>query len=203
MVLGGPAFVMMLKTTDFANLYHHAVCGSLDSSGSQGVLAGRQVRAPVMVIASVRRERTIRGTFAEDDDMIQTLAANGPNEPFDIGPLPRGSRTSCGTLGRPALPRCIFHVQNNRKPFRCQATTVSALTIIRADFQSAHTRCNQTQKIRSVGVNFNRLGADRRNTVSCCRRARFSSRSCAEVLNIEARAPSAVNRCGCADRRNR
>jgi len=149
------------------------------------------------------RERTIRGTFAEDDDMIQTLAANEPNEPFDIGPLPRGSRTSCGTLGRPALPRCIFHVQNKRKPFRCQATTVSALTIIRADFQSAHTRCNQTQEIRSVGVNFNRLGADRRNTVSCCRRARFSSRSWAEVLNIEARAPNAVNRCGCADRRNR
>jgi hypothetical protein len=30
--------------------------------------------------------------FAEDDDMIQALAANGPDEPFDVGPLPRRSR---------------------------------------------------------------------------------------------------------------
>src|SRR5260370_41734813 len=41
------------------------------------------------------------------------------------------SRTSFGTLGRPGLPRRILHVQNERKPLRCQATTVSALTIIR------------------------------------------------------------------------
>ena len=34
------------------------------------------------------------------------------------------SRTSCGTQGRPGLPRPIFHVQNKRKPLRCQATTV-------------------------------------------------------------------------------
>src|SRR6201987_36719 len=79
------------------------------------------------------------------------------------------SRISCGTLGRPALPRPIFYVQNKRKPLRCQATTVSALTIIRADFQSLHTRRNQTQKNRSAGGSFNRFGVDRRKTASCCR----------------------------------
>src|SRR5512147_1137276 len=45
-----------------------------------------------MVIGSVRRERAMQRAFAEDEDMIQTLAANGPNEPFDVGPLPRRSR---------------------------------------------------------------------------------------------------------------
>src|SRR6266849_9959295 len=95
------------------------------------------------------------------------------------------SRTSCGTRGRPGVPRRILHVQNKPKPLRCQATTVSALTIIRADFQSPHTRRNQTQKIRSAGVSFNRLGAERRKTASCCRKARFSSRSWLEVLNSE------------------
>jgi hypothetical protein len=74
------------------------------------------------------------------------------------------------------------------------------LTIIRADFQSAHTRRSQTQKIRSAGVSFNRLGAERRNTASCCRNAMFSSRSWAEVLNIEARAPSTVKRLSRANR---
>jgi hypothetical protein len=61
------------------------------------------------------------------------------------------------------------------------------LMIIRVDFQPAHTRCTQTRKMRSVGVSYNRLGADRRKTVSCCRRARFSSRGWGEVLNIECR----------------
>src|SRR5215813_2978415 len=68
------------------------------------------------------------------------------------------SRTPCGTLGRPGLPRPIFHVQNKRKPLRCQATTVSALTIIREDFQSLHTRRNQTQKIRSADASVRRFG---------------------------------------------
>lgn len=92
MVLGGPAFVMMVKTTDFANLDHLAFCGSLHSSGLRGVLAERQVSTPVMVIGSVRRERTMQRAFAEDDDVIQTLPANVPNEPFDVGSLPRRSR---------------------------------------------------------------------------------------------------------------
>src|SRR4029077_12238614 len=48
--------------------------------------------APVMVIASVGRESTMQRTLSEDDDVIQTLAANGPNEPFHVGPLPRRAR---------------------------------------------------------------------------------------------------------------
>src|SRR3954454_10338041 len=71
------------------------------------------------------------------------------NSPWRRGAPQRGlfrliirirSRTSCGTRGRPGWPRRILHLQNQRKPFRCQATTVSAWTIMRADFQSVHTR---------------------------------------------------------------
>ena len=47
-------------------------------------------------------------------------------------------------VGRPGLPQYVFHVQNKRKPFRFQATMVSGFTIIRADFQSHHTRRSQT-----------------------------------------------------------
>jgi hypothetical protein len=68
------------------------------------------------------------------------------------------------------------------------------LTIIRTDFQSTHSLRSQTQKIRSAAVSLSRLGADLRKTASCCRKARFSSRSAAEVFNIKTRAPSTVNR---------
>jgi hypothetical protein len=68
------------------------------------------------------------------------------------------SRTCCGMQGRPGLPPRILHLQNKPKFLRCQATTVSGLTIIRADCQSLHTRRNQTQKIRLAGVSFRRFG---------------------------------------------
>jgi hypothetical protein len=44
-----------------------------------------------MVISAVRRECSMQREFAEYDDMIQALAANGPDEPFDVGPVPRRS----------------------------------------------------------------------------------------------------------------
>ena len=61
-------------------------------------------------------------------------------------------------------------------------------------------RRRQTQKILSAGVSYNCLGADRRKTTSWCRKARFSSRNWAEVLSIEVRAPSTVNKHCCADK---
>jgi len=39
------------------------------------------------------------------------------------------SRTSREMVGRPGLPLRTFQVQNKRKPARCQATTVSGLTM--------------------------------------------------------------------------
>ena len=49
---------------------------------------------PVLAIRKIRFESTTERALSEDDDVIQTLAAKGTNEPFDIGPLPRRSR--CG-----------------------------------------------------------------------------------------------------------
>src|SRR3954462_5368364 len=50
--------------------------------------------APAVVIGNIRRESTTQRALSEDDDVIQTLAANRTNEPFDIGPLP--GRSWCG-----------------------------------------------------------------------------------------------------------
>ena len=48
--------------------------------------------APAVVIAKVGCEGSV--TLSEDNDVIQTFAANGTNQPFNVGPLPRRSR--CG-----------------------------------------------------------------------------------------------------------
>jgi hypothetical protein len=103
--------------------------------------------------------------------------------------------------GQTWLAAADFPRPEQAKAFTMQTTTVSALTIIRTDFQSLHKHRNQTQKIRSAGVSFSRFGADRRKTASYCRKARFSSRSWVE--SIEVRAPSTVNRRCCADQRSK
>jgi hypothetical protein len=52
------------------------------------------------------------------------------------------ARASGATGGRPWRRR-LFHVQNKRKPWRCQATTVSGFTITTALRQSPHARDSQ------------------------------------------------------------
>src|SRR5580704_17169358 len=74
------------------------------------------------------------------------------------------SRTSRDTVGLPFAPRRTFHVQNNRKPFRCQAMTVSGLTLTSADRQSVQAPDNHAQNTQSATVNFGRFLAERRST---------------------------------------
>src|SRR5437870_3483221 len=47
---------------------------------------------PAVVIGNIRRESSTERAPSEHDDVIQTLAAKGTNEPFDIRPLPGRSR---------------------------------------------------------------------------------------------------------------
>ena len=53
------------------------------------------------------------------------------------------------TSGRP-LFRQDLQVQKRRKPLRCQATTVSGLTIVKARRQSSQVLESHTQKRRSA-----------------------------------------------------
>src|SRR4051812_43383490 len=52
----------------------------------------RQMGAPLMVISAIRSQRAAQGLFTEDDDVVQTLAANRADQPFDVGALPGRAR---------------------------------------------------------------------------------------------------------------
>src|SRR3982751_3898524 len=79
---------MVVETTDFTNLDHLTFGAGLCSSELRGVFAERQMSAPAVVIRNIRGESTTERALSEHDDVIQTLAAKGTNEPFDICPLP-------------------------------------------------------------------------------------------------------------------
>ena len=58
-------------------------------------------------------------------------------------------RTSGGTPGRPSRRR-LFHVQKSRKPWRCQARTVSGLTITMTSRHPSQSFDSQTHSTRSA-----------------------------------------------------
>jgi len=75
------------------------------------------------------------------------------------------SRTSREMTGRPGWPRRTFQVQNKRKPARCQATTVSGLTMASAERQSRQRRDRQIHNsgpLRSISGVFLRISEARR-----------------------------------------
>jgi hypothetical protein len=104
------------------------------------------------------------------------------------------SRTSCEMTGRPGRPCWTFQVQNKRKPARCQAMTVSGLTMARAERQSRQRRDRQIHNKRSPEVNFGRFLAARCSTPIWWRRARFSSSRAARERKIEDRVARSVVR---------
>ena len=69
-------------------------------------------------------------------------------------------RMCAGTLGR-LVRRRLFHVQNNRKPRRCHAMTVSGWTITSAVRQSFQNRNSHTHSRRSARVSRSRGGRAR------------------------------------------
>ena len=86
-----------------------------------------------------------------------SVDAGAPQSGFSRLILRIRSRTSREIVGRPAWPCRIFQVQNRRNPLRCQAITVSGLTMASTERHSQQTRERKTQNRRSAGVSFGRL----------------------------------------------
>ena len=84
-----------------------------------------------------------------------------PQVGFSRDILRISSRVSRAIAGRPGCPRRTFQVQNKRKPLRCQATTVSGLTMTNAERQSRHIRDSEAQRRRSMEINFGRFFSER------------------------------------------
>ena len=66
---------MMVQTADFGHLNDFASSRRLYPSRLRSILPQRQMSSPVMVIGAIRRKRATERSFAEDDDVVQTLAA--------------------------------------------------------------------------------------------------------------------------------
>ena len=68
--------------------------GRLHGPGLGAILSEREMRAASVVILKVCRQHTAQVTLIEDDDVIETFAADRADDALDTGVLPR--RSWCG-----------------------------------------------------------------------------------------------------------
>ncbi len=78
----------VMQATDFGNLHDPARLGELDGPDARRILVEREVSARPVVVREVAGEGAAQVPFAEDEDVIQTLAPNRADEPLREGILP-------------------------------------------------------------------------------------------------------------------
>jgi hypothetical protein len=93
---GGLPFVAVVQTADFGSA--HDAAGRLDGAFHWSILAEREVRARPLVVRDVGPKDSTKMPLIEDDDVVQTLAADRADDAFDVGILT--GRARCGADGR-------------------------------------------------------------------------------------------------------
>src|SRR5688572_30370014 len=82
----------MMKAANFRERDHVSFRRRLHASRRRRVLLQGEMCAGPMIIGDIRRQEPSQMPFAEDDHMVQTLAANGSDQPFREWILPRAQR---------------------------------------------------------------------------------------------------------------
>ncbi len=76
-----------MQATDFGNFHDPARLGELDGPDARRILVEREVSARPVVVREVAGEGAAQVPFAEDEDVIQTLAPDRADEPLREGTL--------------------------------------------------------------------------------------------------------------------
>ena len=86
---GRATFVVMVKSTDIGKLDDLTQFSRLDGTRIRSVHVQVAVNPPSMVVIEVACKDSLEAAFVEDDDMVNALAADGPDEALYVWRLPR------------------------------------------------------------------------------------------------------------------
>src|SRR6266568_5436310 len=93
----------MMQATDFGNLDNRAELRWLDWPSVGCIFVEREVSSHPVIVREVASQGAAQVPFAEDEDVIQTLAPDGADEPLREGILPRAVRRREDFTGAHAL----------------------------------------------------------------------------------------------------
>src|SRR4029077_1527416 len=90
---GGGAFVAMVDSANFRDFHHSTHRCRLNWSTYWCVLAQRQVSPRSFVVVEVGLQDAAKTSFIQNNDMIQALTPDRPDQALDVGILPRRLRS--------------------------------------------------------------------------------------------------------------
>ena len=82
----------MMQSADLRNRNDSSGFGKLDRPRVRRVLLQSQVCSGSVIVVQELSKMSVKTSFMEYDDVVQALAANGSDDPFDIRTLPRRAR---------------------------------------------------------------------------------------------------------------
>src|SRR5437588_6169795 len=82
----------MMPATDFGNLHDAASLWELDGPDVRRILVEREMRASPVIVGEVAGQDAAQVAFAQNQNVIQTLAPDRADEPLREGILPRAVR---------------------------------------------------------------------------------------------------------------
>jgi hypothetical protein len=85
---GCQSFVAMMQTTDLRDGDYLSPFGRVDRARIRTVFSQGQMRPCSVVIVLVRREDAVQMALVEDDEVVETLAPDRPDDSLDIRILP-------------------------------------------------------------------------------------------------------------------
>src|ERR1700756_1122599 len=83
----------MMESADLRNRNDTPSFGRLDRPRLRCVLLQCQVCPDLMIVIEEISKVPVKASFVEYDDVVQALAANGSDDPFDVSALPRRARS--------------------------------------------------------------------------------------------------------------
>ena len=84
-----PPYVSMMQATDFGDLHELAYLRRLDGPPIRRILLEREMRSCAVVVREVCGQRATQVPFVQDENLIQALAPDRPDEPLRERGLPR------------------------------------------------------------------------------------------------------------------
>ena len=79
------------EPSDLGHLHHATAGDGVNITRLRAVHFQRPMNSPLAIVVEVLGEYSTQVPFMEDDDVIEAVASNRPDQPLDVGTLPRGS----------------------------------------------------------------------------------------------------------------
>src|SRR3984893_4140965 len=86
--LGGAALVPVVESRQVRDSDHATECWRVKPPSLWRVLGQREMRAAAVVVDEIGLDGPAEARLVEYEDVVQALAPNGPDQPFDVRPFP-------------------------------------------------------------------------------------------------------------------